>query len=327
MKSTTITGSMDLKQNRRFDRHAFFTMVIGLMLALCVVSPAGAQVTQGPKMFASPEAAVDAIVTAAETFDEAAFAEILGPGSYDIIHSGEPALDREVIMDFAKQARIKKTLTADKRNRHLVLVSVGEDNWPMPVPIVQKGKQWYFDAAAGRAEIVYRRVGRNELDAITVCRGFVEAQYEYAFLKRDGGGVTQYAQRIISTPGKQDGLAWKNDDGTWGGPVGENVAKVIAQGYSDKAAPYHGYFFRVLKGQGPAAPLGELDFVINGVMIGGFALIAFPSQYGVTGVKTFMVSNDGVVYQKDLGPDTLEIAKGIERFNPDKTWSPTFDEQ
>jgi hypothetical protein len=138
--------------------------------------------------------------------------------------------------------------------------------------------------------------------------------------------VNQYAQRIISTPGKEDGLAWKSPDGTWGGPVGENVARAIERGYSSRTEPYHGYFFKVLKGQGPAAPLGQMDYVVNGAMIGGFALVAFPAEYKVTGVKTFMVSNDGVVYEKDLGPNTLQAAQKIERFNPDRTWTPVLDE-
>jgi hypothetical protein len=194
------------------------------------------------------------------------------------------------------------------------------------VPIVKSGGKWSFDTKSGRQEILYRRIGQNELDAIQICHGYVEAQHEYALQKREGFEVNQYAQRIISTPGKQDGLAWKNPDGTWGGPIGEKIANAIDQGYGSRSEPYHGYHFKVLKGQGPAAPLGELDYVVKGVMIGGFALIAAPAQYRVTGVKTFMVSQDGVVYQKDLGPNTQEMAKKIERFNPDKTWQPVEEE-
>jgi hypothetical protein len=175
--------------------------------------------------------------------------------------------------------------------------------------------------------VLYRRIGRNELDAIAICRGFVEAQKEYALEVHDDSGVHQYAQRIISTPGKQDGLYWQNADGTPGGPITEAIAKAIAEGYSvEKRSAFHGYYFQVLKGQGPAAPLGELDYVINGMMIGGFALIAAPAEYRVTGVQTFIVSHDGIVYQKDLGPDTLNIAKKIERYNPDKSWHITTDE-
>jgi hypothetical protein len=194
------------------------------------------------------------------------------------------------------------------------------------MPIVRKSGKWSFDAAAGRRELLYRRIGMNELDAIELCHGYVEAQHEYALQRHDGSSVNQYAQRIISTPGKQDGLAWRNPDGTWGGPVGEKIAQIIEQGYTSKAEPYHGYFFKVLKGQGPAAPLGEMEFVVKGVMIGGFALVAAPAEYGVTGLKTFIVSHDGVVYEKDFGPQTLDAFKSMERFNPDKTWTPVKEQ-
>ena len=199
--------------------------------------------------------------------------------------------------------------------------------WPFAVPIVKVGSTWSFDTRAGREELLYRRIGSNELTAIQICRGYVEAQHEYALLKHGTSGVNQYAQRIISTPGTQDGLAWQNADGTWGGPIGEEIAAAIARGYSSRTEPYHGYFFRVLKGQGPAAPLGQLDFVVKDVMIGGFALIVFPAQYRLTGVQTFIVSHDGVVYQKDLGPKTLELAPAIDRYNPDKTWTPVSEDK
>ena len=202
---------------------------------------------------------------------------------------------------------------------------VGTEDWPFPVPIVKAGKSWFFDTKSGGREILLRRIGQNELDAIEICRGYVEAQHEYALKKREGYDVNQYAQRIISTEGKQDGLAWRKPDGTWDGPIGEKVAAAIAQGYTQRTEPYHGYFFKVLKGQGPAAPLGQLDYVIKGVMIGGFALIASPAQYRNTGVKSFMVSQDGVVYEKDLGPQTLEFFKGMERFNPDRSWRPVTE--
>src|SRR5262249_21941844 len=162
--------------------------------------------------------------------------------------------------------------------------------------------------------------GSNELDAIEICRGYVEAQHEYALEPREGYDVNQYAQRIISTPGKQDGLAWQNPDGSWDGPIGENIARALEQSYSGDADPYHGYFFKILKGRGSAAHLGEMDFVMKGVMIGGFALVAAPAEYGETGVKTFIVSHDGVVYEKDLGPGTLDEFQKMERFNPDRSW-------
>jgi len=275
--------------------------------------------------FVSAQEAVDALVSAAETFDEKSLEAILGANSYDVIHTGEPVRDKEQATEFAKQARTKQSLTKDPRNPNRLILSVGSDEWPFPLPLVKLAGKWYFDTKDGRQEILLRRIGRNELDAIEICRGYVEAQYEYAMLKHGQSGVNQFAQRIISTPGTQDGLAWQNQDGTWDGPVGENVAKAVARGYTSGNQPYRGYFFQVLKGQGPAAPLGELDYVVKAVMIGGFALIATPSQYRVTGVKTFMVSQDGVVYEKDFGPNTLEIARRIDRFNPDSSWSPVLE--
>ena len=297
------------------------------LLVLLFASLASAQttVTTKGKSFATAEEAANALIEAAEKFDETALVEILGPDSYDIIHTGEPARDREVAKEFAAQARVKNHVAIQPKNSRRAFLSVGEEDWPFPVPLVKGPSGWSFDTRAGRTEILYRRIGGNELNAIEICRGYVEAQHEYALMKRDKG-VSQYAQRIISTPGKQDGLAWRNEDGSWGGPIGEKVAAVIARGYSNRSEPYHGYFFKVLKGQGPAAPLGELDFVVKDVMIGGFALIAFPAQYRVTGVQTFIVSHDGVVYQKDLGPKTLELANAIERFNPDKSWTPVLEQ-
>jgi hypothetical protein len=277
--------------------------------------------------FGTTQEAVNALIEAAAQFDTKALAAILGPNSYDIISTGEPARDKEMATEFATQARTKQSLTADPKHPGRMILNVGDDNWPFPIPLMKIAGKWYFDAKAGREEVLFRRIGRNELDAIEICRGYVEAQHEYALAKHGEAGVNQYAQRIISTPGKQDGLAWQTAEGKWEGPIGENVAKAIARGYTSRSEPYHGYFFQVLKGQGPAAPLGQLDYVVQDVMIGGFALIAAPAQYRVTGVKTFMVSQDGVVYQKDLGPNTLQIARGIELFNPDKSWTPVLEDQ
>ena len=272
--------------------------------------------------FATPQQAADALINAAEKFNVSALDEILGPEGYDIIHTGEPARDREQAATFAAQAREKQHVALNGKLASRAFLTVGPDDWPFPIPIVKKAGRWSFDAKAGRQEILYRRIGRNELDVIEICHGYVEAQHEYALMKRDVYKVNQYAQRIISTPGQQDGLAWQNPDGTWEGPVGENVARAIKTGYTSKTEPFHGYFFKVLKGQGPAAPLGQMDFVVKGVMIGGFALVASPAQYGITGVKSFIVSHDGVVYEKDMGPNTLSVFTKMERFNPDKTWSP-----
>jgi len=280
-----------------------------------------------PQGFETPQQAADALVKAAETFDDAALMRIFGPDGEDIVFSGEYAQDRQAAADFAAEAREKLRVSVDPKNGNRAYVLVGNEEWPCPVPLVKRGNQWFFDAKAGRQEMLYRRIGSNELDAIQICRGYVEAQYDYAYEKRDEYAVNQYAQRIVSTPGKQDGLAWQNSDGTWGGPVGEKIAKVIELGYTSGAEPYHGYFFKILKGQGPDAPLGAMDFVVQGVMIGGFALVAAPAEYGVTGVKTFIVSDDGVVYQKDFGLNTLENFKKMELFNPDKSWEPVFEEE
>jgi DUF2950 family protein len=321
---------MNRSKTMTLNTRAHLLLAAGWITVAAMVLIATAQLTNAQatkaRTFATAEEAANALIDAAEKFDETALTEILGPDSYDIIHTGEPARDRAVATEFAAKARTKMNLSQSSKNSRRAILEIGEDNWPFAVPIVKVGSKWAFDARAGREELLLRRVGENELNAIAICRGYVEAQHEYALMKREGYAVNQYAQRIISTPGKQDGLAWQNPDGTWGGPIGEKVARAIAQGYSNRAEPFHGYFFRVLKGQGPAAPLGEMDFVVKDVMIGGFALIAFPSQYRLTGVQTFIVSHDGVVYQKDLGPKTLELAGAIDRFNPDKTWTPVTDQ-
>jgi hypothetical protein len=275
------------------------------------------------KTFDSPQQAADALIDAADRFDVALLQELFG--SEDVVLSGEHAQDRQRATDFVAEAREKKSVSLDPKNRHRAFLLVGSEDWPFPIPIVKQGMRWSFDAKAGREELLYRRIGSNELDAIAICRGYVEAQHEYALQKREGYDVNQYAQRIISTPGTQDGLAWQTADGAWEGPVGEHIARAIQQGYT-RGEPYHGYLFKVLKGQGPDAPLGQIDFVVNGVMIGGFALVAAPAEYEVTGVKTFMVSHDGVVYEKDLGPATIDEFAKMERFNPDESWTPVLED-
>jgi hypothetical protein len=283
-------------------------------------APAPAAVSA--KTFDTPQQAADALVAAAEQFDEGALKEIFGPGGEDIVFSGEYPQDRRRASDFAAEAREKKSVSVDSKKRSRAFLLVGNEDWPFPVPIVKSGAKWAFDAKAGRQELLYRRIGSNELDAIDICRGYVEAQHEYALQKREGYDANQYAQRIVSTSGKQDGLAWQNPDGSWGGPIGEKIARAIEQGYSSSAEPYHGYFFKILKGQGPAAPLGQMDFVVKGIMIGGFALVAAPAEYGVTGLKSFIVSHDGVVYERDFGSASLNEFMKMERFNPDRFWIP-----
>lgn len=277
--------------------------------------------------FATPQKAAEALIQAASSFDVPALLKIFGPDGKDFVSTADPVRDKNTALAFATKAQEKNRIVVDPKSASRAILIVGNDDWPLPVPIVKQDGKWYFDSKQGHDEIIYRRIGSNELDAIQICRGFVEAQKEYASEIHDNSGVNQYAQKIISTPGKQDGLYWKNADGTPGGPISEAVARAIQEGYSpDNKSGYHGYYFKVLKGQGPAARLGQLDYVINGIMIGGFALVAVPAEYRVTGVKTFIVSYDGIVYQKDLGPDSIDIAKNMERYNPDKSWHPTNDE-
>jgi len=284
---------------------------------------ASATPASSQKQFASAKEAADALLQAAASFDQAALKEILGPDSDDIIASEDPVQDKNRAVAFAEKAKEKTNI--EKKGDHAIL-EVGKDDFPLPIPIVNRKGKWAFDTKVGKEEILNRRIGSNELDAITICRGFDDAQKEYAQEKHDDSKVNQYAQKIISTPGKHDGLAWKNADGTWGGPVGEGVANAIEQGYTERGKPYHGYYFKVLTKQGPNAPMGEMDFVVGGAMIGGFALAAAPAEYRVTGVKTFVVGPDGVVYEKDLGPDTLKTFQAMDTYNPDKTWKVTEDE-
>jgi hypothetical protein len=285
------------------------------------VAPAAA----GPQTFESPEKAGEALVDAAEKFDVTSLIRIVGPQGEDLILTGEYAQDRERAQEFAAQARKKKQVALDPKTDTRAYLLVGEEDWPFALPIVKREGRWSFDAGAGRQELMFRRIGSNELDAIAICEGYVDAQFDYAYRQRKLYDAPQYAQRIISSPGKQDGLAWQKPDGAWAGPIGEKIAHALEQGYNLKAEPYHGYFFKVLKAQGPAAPLGTLDYVVEGIMIGGFALVAAPAEYGETGLKTFMVSHTGVVYEKDLGPDTLAEFQKMERFNPDKSWTPVVD--
>jgi len=321
MKSTTL----DLRIGQARWSFLVCSALFALGAVWTIPGQAKDKPTPGAKAFTSAEQAATALVQAAETYDVPALLEILGADGKDIVGSEDPVGDKVRATAFAALARSKQTIQIDPKKPSRATLVVGPEEWPFPVPIVKVGGQWFFDTKAGRTEILRRRIGANELDAIELCRGYVEAQKEYALQQRSEPGVNEYAQRLISTPGKHDGLAWRNEDGTWGGPVGEGVAQAIEQGYSDRAKPFHGYYFKVLKGQGPAAPLGELDFVVNGVMIGGFALAAAPAQYGVTGIQSFIVSHDGIVYQKDLGPDTLTAFKNMDRYNPDKSWRPTED--
>jgi hypothetical protein len=314
-----------------FTSNVLFTLLLTAFFSLSLTGQTTAQATTdnqslpastvAQESFATPQFAADALIRAAKASDTAALLKIFGPDGKDFISSADPVRDKNYVDAFVGKAGEKTSVAIDPNNAARAILSVGNDNWPFPVPIVRKGRKWIFDSKQGHNEILFRRIGKNELDTIQVCEGFVEAQKEYASEIRDDSGVNQYAQKIISTPGKQDGLYWQNADGTPAGPISEAIARAIQEGYSaSQPSGYHGYIFKVLKGQGPAARLGQLDYVINGIMIGGFALVATPAEYRVTGVKTFMVSYDGIVYEADLGPNSRKIVEAMERYNPDKTW-------
>jgi Protein of unknown function (DUF2950) len=274
------------------------------------------------KTFDSPQQAADALIEASQSYDVAALNAILGPAGRDLIDTGEPARDKSDAQAFATRAKEKNSVVIDPKNAAVATLVIGNEDWPTPIPIVKKSGKWLFDSNAARREILNRRIGEDELTIIDLLNGYVDAQREYSLEQHDRSGVNQYAQRIISTPGKQDGLAWQNADGSWGGPIGEAAAKAIGEGYSLKSDPFHGYYFKTLKRQGPAAPLGEMSYLVKGYMIGGYALVAVPAQYKVTGVNTFIVSNDGIVYEKILGPDGANIVQKMDTYNPDKTWTP-----
>jgi hypothetical protein len=281
-----------------------------------------AKVTQ--KTFSSPEKAVEAMVDAVKVDDIQLLLAIFGPGSRHIILSGDPVEDKKGREWFVKHYEEKNRL---EEAAGKVTLHVGSDEWPFPIPIVKAGNGWRFDTGAGEQEILARRIGGNELKAIQVCLAYVDAQREYAMKKaRQGEGLLEYAQKFVSTPGKQDGLYWEAGEGQEQSPIGPLFAAARDQGYSGKPLgeepePYHGYFYRILTAQGKNAPDGAQDYVVGGKMIGGFALIAYPAHYGASGVMTFIVNHDGVVYQKKLGKDTKKAAQAMKAFDPDKTWT------
>lgn len=295
-------------------------------LLLPSAAAAAAPPAPAPKSFATPKQAADALIAAAAKNDVAALLAILGPDGKPLVDSGDPVDDRNGRARFVEKAREKTIIEYDMADPSVAFVVVGKDEWPAPIPIVQSNGKWTFDAKSGSREVLARRIGGNELDAIALLRGYVDAQEEYATVQHDGSGMLQYAQRAISTPGKQDGLCWKNADGSWGGPMGDVIAAGVAEGYTKKTEPFNGYYFRILTAQGASARKGARSYVVNGAMIGGFGMIAWPANYDVTGIQTFIVNQDGTVYQKDLGPDTAKLAAAIQAYDPDKTWAETDDE-
>jgi hypothetical protein len=306
-------------------RHIGTVVLFAIALSSTDLITAQEKTVEKQETFPSAQKAADALLRALDPFDVQKLLQILGPTGEKLVSSEDPVRDKSNGAAFVAKAREKEKLLIDPKNSARATLVVGTDEFPLAIPIVKRNGAWLFDTAAGKQEMLYRRIGANELDAIQICRGYVEAQQEYAMTKHDGSEVNQYAQRVISTPGKHDGLVWRNEDGSIGGPIAEGIADALQEGYTDKAKPYHGYFFKILKGQGPAAPLGRMDFVVEGAMIGGFAMAAAPAEYRVTGVKTFIVSYKGIVFQKDLGPDTLKVFQQMDLYNPDKSWQPTYD--
>jgi hypothetical protein len=292
---------------------AFLGAVVAV--ALSASTAAAAQAT-----FATPDQAVDALLAAVRAGDASKTQKILGRGSKKVLSSGDPVADAQARGKFVAAYDEAKKIQRESDTRAVLMV--GDDDWSFPFPIVQRDGRWRFDASAGASEILDRRIGENELSAIEVCRAYVDAQREYASMSQGDGRFVEYAQKFASSPGRHDGLYWPSSAGEQESPLGPLVASARAEGYrkAKGPTPYHGYYYRILKGQGAASKDGAYDYVVKGHMIAGFALVAFPAQYGASGIMTFIVNHDGIVYQKDLGPRTAELAGKMTLFNPDSSW-------
>jgi hypothetical protein len=300
-------------------KHCGVLFMAAALMVLAIFGPAHAG-TVAQQTFAAPEEAVRALVDALKSNDIKALEAIFGPGNEDLVESGDPVSDRSVRERFVKEFEEKNRLekTADK-----AVLSVGNEDWPFSIPVVKTDGLWRFDAEEGRVEILARRIGRNELSVIQVCLAVVDAQREYASKDRNGDGFREYAQKFRSDPGKKDALYWEAKEGEEPSPLGPLAATAQKQGYDierDDPIPYHGYYYRILKAQGPDAPGGAYEYVVRGKMIGGFGLVAYPAEYGASGIMTFIVNHEGVVYQNDLGENTEETAQAMTLFNPDGTW-------
>jgi hypothetical protein len=275
------------------------------------------------KTFASPEEAVKALVAALKAEDTKALSALFGPGSKDLVSSGDAVADKARRDRFVSDYEAKNKL--EEAGPDKVVLYVGNQDWPFPIPVVKAQGAWRFAAKEGKEEILARRIGGNELGAIQVCLAYVDAQREYVMKDHDSDGLLEYAQKFGSDPGKKNGLYWETKAGDEQSPLGPAVVAAQKKGYKveqsvSKPAPYFGYYYRILTGQGKSAPGGAYDYVVKGNMIGGFALVAYPAQYGASGIMTFMVNHNGVVYQKDLGKKTEKTALAMKLFNPDTTW-------
>lgn len=293
--------------------------ILGLALALNACT--GKKDEGQQAVYATPDEAVAAFVAALQKDDTSALKNILGPGTDALLSSGDPVADKDARTDFVASYQEKHAMTADGDNK-MVLV-VGNNDWPMPIPLIKKDGKWSFDGAAGAEELINRRIGGNELGAIAVSRGFVDAQKEYASEGRDGDAAGIYAMKLLSDEGMHNGLYWPTAEGETPSPVGEFIANSAAEGYQfgKEPKPYHGYFYRLLYAQGENAAGGARDYFKDGLLTEGFALIAWPAEYGVSGVQTFIVNQDGTVFQKDLGETTPSEIETIKSFNPDNTWT------
>jgi hypothetical protein len=303
---------------------AMFCLVIALIVSCLGLSGCSRSAAHSEQVsFASGNEAVNAFVKAVRYDNKEELLKILGPEGKDLVWSGDEVSDRQRRDKFEKAYDEQHRLDAEGDKEVLV---VGKNNWPFPIPIVKKDGKWIFDTAGGKEEILNRRIGRNELDTIQTMLAIVDAEREYATKGHDGDGILKYAQKFKSDPGKKNGLYWETKEGQEPSPLGPLVAEARQEGYfekksSEKPSPYHGYFYRILTAQGPHAAGGAYEYIVDGKMIGGFAVVAYPAEYGNSGVMTFIVNHDGVVYQKDLGDDTEQIAKAMERFDPDETWA------
>jgi DUF2950 family protein len=296
-----------------------------MILVLCLLSMGAVGVAMGAtarqKSFPTPEEGVQALVEAAQRNDTTTLLAILGPEAKSLVSTSDPVSDRENRERFVKSYEEGHTLVPSGDTK--VVLQIGKDEWPFPIPLIKDSAGWRFDTQEGKAEIRKRLIGRNELDVIQVCLAYVDAQREYYMRNPLNTALLQYASKFISTKGKRDGLYWETTADEPPSPLGPLVAQARREGYkgtAGKPVPYHGYYYKMLTRQGPDAPGGAYDYVVRGKMIGGFALVAYPAQYGVSGIMTFIVNHDGVVYEKDLGPKTAAMAQSMTRFNPDKTW-------
>lgn len=294
--------------------------LLALAFALSAAAPPAAGAQPKQKAFASPDEATAALVAAAQSGDQKLLDDVLGPERKKL-GSGDPAQAKREREQFVAAYQEKHELVKQGDDRATLVV--GKNDWPLPIPLVKAGDAWRFDTAAGREEIVNRRIGQNELYTIQVLLALVDAQREYAAVDRNGDGLLEYAQKFASSKGKKDGLYWRVNEGEPPSPMGDLVAKAVQEGYSRKSGkptPYWGYYYRILTGQGKDAPGGAYSYLAKGKMFGGFAIVAYPAKYGGSGVMSFVVSHDGVVYQKDLGPATSQAATKMTTFNPDGSW-------